>query len=46
MPWGSGRDVGKMYGVRFDLWLMSGRLEPQMVLFEKKEPPTKDEIAT
>ncbi|MFQ5988725.1 MAG: hypothetical protein ACE5K9_02305 [Candidatus Methylomirabilales bacterium] len=35
--------MGKMYGVRFDLWV-AGRLEPQLILFEKEDPPTEREI--
>lgn len=35
--------MGKTYGVRFDLWT-GGALEPQMVIFEKEEPPTEQEI--
>lgn len=33
----------KVHGVRFDLWV-EGRLEPQLVLFEKEEPPSEQEI--
>lgn len=33
----------KTFGVRFDLWV-SGRLEPQLILFEQEEPPTETEI--
>ncbi|MFQ5532698.1 MAG: hypothetical protein ACE5EP_02480 [Candidatus Methylomirabilales bacterium] len=36
--------MGKTYGVRFDLWT-GGALEPRMVIFEKEEPPTEQEIA-
>ncbi|MFQ5881554.1 MAG: hypothetical protein ACE5I9_03630 [Candidatus Methylomirabilales bacterium] len=37
-------DMGKTYGIRFDLWV-EGRLGPQLVLFEKDEPPIAEEIA-
>ncbi|MFQ5846486.1 MAG: hypothetical protein ACE5IQ_02305 [Candidatus Methylomirabilales bacterium] len=36
--------MGKVHGVRFDLWV-TGRLEPHLVLFEKEERPTEEEIA-
>ncbi|MFQ5839839.1 MAG: hypothetical protein ACE5HK_03855 [Candidatus Methylomirabilales bacterium] len=36
--------MGKRYGVRFDLWV-SGRLDPQLVVMDKEEQPTREEIA-
>jgi hypothetical protein len=38
------RAMGKMYGVRFDLWV-AGKLEPQLVLFEGEDPPAEQVIA-
>ncbi|MFQ5803682.1 MAG: hypothetical protein ACE5JQ_12365 [Candidatus Methylomirabilales bacterium] len=36
--------MGKTYGVRFDLWV-TGRLEPQLILFAQEDRPTETEIA-